>query len=214
MPDAPRFKNKKRESGATHEVAIAVLIVAVLAIPFVAIYLPRFLALERNAIAEFLRVWRWIIAPIMLTLDAILFVTLMSIIFAVWPIRYFAPGPFARERRRARGKAAEKDPEIARRFASLKERLTVPTAENLRLAVIEGDALVDSFLKRAGYEGEHMADRLSQLSSSEVPALERLWNAHRLRNTIVHTPGAAVSPREARAAMKAYEDFLKELGAL
>ena len=109
---------------------------------------------------------------------------------------------------------AQKDPETAKRFASLKERLTVPTSENLRLAVIEGDALVDSFLKRAGYEGEHMADRLSQLSAGEVPALERLWDAHRLRNNIVHTPGAAISSHEARAAMKAYEDFLKELGAL
>lgn len=212
MAEKPKFK--KGGGGDSHEVAIAITIVVILALPFIVIYAPRLIAFEQNAVAEFLFAWRWYIAPIVLLLDVILFLTFMGIIFAVWPIRYFAPGPFAREKRRERGRPAEKDPEIARRFPPLKERLSVPTAENLRLALIEGDALVDSFLKRAGYDGEHMADRLSRIDAHEVPAVEGCWDAHRLRNMLVHTPGAAVTPRDARNALAAYEKFLKDMGAL
>ena len=212
MPEPRKFK--KTGGGDTHEIAAAFLIVAILVTPFVVAYVPRILSFEEAALNAFLAFWRGTVRPIAFILDAILFVFLAGILIAVWPIRYFAPGPFARAPRRERGKPAGKDAETVQRFAALKTRAAVPTTENLRLAVIEGDALVDTFLKRAGYGGEHMADRLSAIDAHEAPAVEGCWDAHRLRNTLVHTPGAAVSVGEAKNAIAAYEKFLKELGAL
>lgn len=107
----------------------------------------------------------------------------------------------------------KKDPRITQYWEQLVRRANTGTPENLRLAILEADALVDYFLKTSGYIGEHMADRLSQLIGSEVKSLERLWKAHRLRNDIVHTPGYTITPKIAADALYAYRDFLIELDA-
>lgn len=110
--------------------------------------------------------------------------------------------------------AGGKDPEIAKRWAHILERAVKGAPGDLRLAIIEADALVDLCLKKAGYQGEHMSDRLSQIDGQEIGSLEMLWRAHKLRNDVVHTPGFAVSADEAQIALKSFEVFMKDLGAL
>ncbi len=107
-----------------------------------------------------------------------------------------------------------KDPEVAKKWQTILARAVSRKSDDFRLAIIEGDALVDGYLKKMGYEGEHMADRLSQIIPEEVGSLEMLWRAHRLRNEIVHTAGFAVSEEEAINALKSFELFLTDLGAL
>ena len=80
--------------------------------------------------------------------------------------------------------------------------------------MIEADALVDACLKQAGYQGEHMSDRLSQIDPQEIGSLQMLWRAHKLRNDIVHTPGFIISTDDARIALKSFEVFMTDLGAL
>lgn len=106
-----------------------------------------------------------------------------------------------------------RDPRILKHWNHVAQKANTGRPENLRLAVLEADALVDYFLKTSGYQGEHMADRLGQIAHSQVKSLERVWKAHRLRNDIVHTPGYVVSPKVAEDALKAYRDFLLELDA-
>lgn len=98
------------------------------------------------------------------------------------------------------------------RWEGVKKRLEEGSAESLRLAVIEADALVDAALKDLGFEGEHMADRLGMIDEEEVKSLDGLWRAHRLRNELVHTPGFALTAHEAHEAVYSYESFLKEIG--
>jgi hypothetical protein len=107
-----------------------------------------------------------------------------------------------------------KDPEIGKRWVHILERAARGTPGDLRLAIIEADALVDLCLKKAGYQGEHMSDRLSQIDGQEIGSLEMLWRAHKLRNDVVHTPGFAVSADDAQIALKSFEVFMKDLGAL
>jgi hypothetical protein len=59
-----------------------------------------------------------------------------------------------------------------------------------------------------------MADRLEQLNRADLPSLDDLWRAHRIRNDLVHTVGFTLTPNETREILGVYEKFLLELGAL
>ncbi len=82
------------------------------------------------------------------------------------------------------------------------------------MAVIRADGLLDEALKNLGYEGETVADRLRIADPTRIPSLDRVWTAHRLRNTVVHGP-LQEHPRETIIqALRSYEQALKELGVL
>jgi len=81
-------------------------------------------------------------------------------------------------------------------------------------AIIEADKFVDDILKKLGYEGEHMADRLARLNDSDVKSLPKLWRVHRVRNDLVHTPDFEINAVDAKEILEIYEKFLKELGVL
>lgn len=100
------------------------------------------------------------------------------------------------------------------RWERVVKKFMLGTHEAITLSVIEADKVVDDTLKQMGFEGEHMSDRLGQLSSDEVKSLEGVWRAHRLRNNLVHSPDFKVGPDEAERALDAFEAFLKELKAL
>ncbi len=152
-----------------------------------------------------------IIKPIFIVFDIILIYGIIYAIARAWPYR---PTLHLFEKPPEKRRGVIKDPRIAAAWARIMEKASADTLESLRLAIIEADALVDSVLKNAGYEGDHLADRLQEILPEEVPSLERLWRAHRLRNDIVHTPGFAVLPQDARFALSSFEKFLKELNAL
>ena len=100
------------------------------------------------------------------------------------------------------------------RWDKVAKKFALGTPEAITLAVIEADKIVDDALKSLGLEGEHMADRLEQLSSDEVKSLDAVWRAHRLRNNLVHSPDFKASPEESEKALDSFERFLKEVKAL
>ncbi len=90
-------------------------------------------------------------------------------------------------------------------------RLNKNDEANLRLALIEADNLFDDLLKQIQLPGESMADRLKYLDSSQVSNIDEIWQAHKLRNTIVHNPEYPITRNEIEFGVKAYEKALKEL---
>ena len=99
------------------------------------------------------------------------------------------------------------------RWRSILNKTAGGSADAMRIAVIEADALTDNFLREIGLAGEHMADRLTAMDPNEVKNLNRLWQAHRTRNDLVHTPGFYLSPEDARRVLDSFHDFLQEMGA-
>ena len=81
-----------------------------------------------------------------------------------------------------------------------------------RLAVIEADALVDLVLKRSGYRGETMFERLKNVLPENLPSLNQLWEAHKIRNQIAHSPDFSLQKKEAVRILKIYRQSLRELG--
>jgi hypothetical protein len=100
------------------------------------------------------------------------------------------------------------------RWHATMAKFALGTPEAAHVAIVEADALVDAALKNMQIEGEHLADRLSNLESDEITSMPRIWRAHRMRNDLVHTPGFVVTPQNAEHTMRDYEAFLKEIGVI
>lgn len=83
-----------------------------------------------------------------------------------------------------------------------------------KFAVIEADKLVDNMLKKAGYSGDTMGDRLINISKEQFLSIEGLWEAHKVRNKLVHEPNYFLRYAEARQVIKLYEAALEELGMI
>ncbi|MBI4094993.1 MAG: hypothetical protein HY435_02250 [Candidatus Liptonbacteria bacterium] len=108
-----------------------------------------------------------------------------------------------------------RDAVLKERWQGIVARVTGSRSmDTMKLAVIDADKICDDVLRRLGLGGQHMADRISQLDQEEFSSVKRLWDAHRFRNNLVHTPGYPVSREQAQRTIEDYQAFLKEVGIL
>jgi hypothetical protein len=80
-------------------------------------------------------------------------------------------------------------------------------------ALIKADTLVDEAMKRAHIKGATMGERLKK-GGAHFKDINGLWSAHKLRNRLVHEPGAEVSQADLQKALQQLKKSLKDLGAL
>lgn len=155
-----------------------------------------------------------IVCGIFILIDAVLVFGFLYALSEGWKFRpHFYP--HASHAQTASGHAAPvADPRrkmVQERWQGIMKKFNEATSNDSRkLAIIEADKLIDTLLKDSGFEGEHMADRLQQLSPEKVTTLDRLWRAHRLRNQIVHSHDFEISPTLTERTIEDYEAFLKE----
>lgn len=82
------------------------------------------------------------------------------------------------------------------------------------LAVIEADKLVDAVLKKANITGNSMADRLRKTESMvDRGVYQGMWDAHKLRNSLVHEVDRVGNFSEVNLALIKIKKYLIELGA-
>lgn len=97
------------------------------------------------------------------------------------------------------------------RWEEIKARLQKGDEANLKLAVIEADALIDEIFKRMGLPGATFEERLKQIETQEIKSVGRIWETHQVRDKIVHGPDFHITQEEAEAAVGNIEEALKEL---
>lgn len=103
---------------------------------------------------------------------------------------------------------------LQERWDSIIARSKINTQESIKHAILDADNMVDELLERMELKGEHMADRLENLSSEDFGSLNRLLAAHKVRNNLVHEPGFVISQEDAQKAIADYGSFLKEIGVI
>ena len=111
--------------------------------------------------------------------------------------------------RRQRGGAT------ANRFADMKEHINSENPNDWKLAIIEADIILDESLKRQGYAGNSLGERLRSISPNALHSLDDAWQAHKLRNDIAHGGADFVLTHKlARETIVQYERVFTELGLL
>ncbi|MFW5853375.1 MAG: hypothetical protein ACOCU8_01975 [Patescibacteria group bacterium] len=120
-----------------------------------------------------------------------------------------------RQAERAEAKAA-----IERVRANLKQEhkdwqkvidyLNTDNPAEWRQAIIEADILLDHLVKRMGYTGETLGERLKQIEPSDFLTLNQAWEAHKVRNMIAHQQDYQLTHREAKRVIGLYEEVFRE----
>lgn len=79
------------------------------------------------------------------------------------------------------------------------------------MSIIKADKLLDEALKCKGFGGETMGQRLICAKKS-LKKRDAIWNAHKLRNKIVHESRFEPSENVVKHALQSYRDTFKDLG--
>ncbi|HVM76648.1 MAG TPA: hypothetical protein VMU07_00650 [Candidatus Paceibacterota bacterium] len=85
---------------------------------------------------------------------------------------------------------------------------------DMKVAILEADKILNEALRAAGMPGTQLGDRLKRARTSQIPNLDELWQAHKLRNQIAHEPDFKLKRDLAERALGIYEVALRNLGAL
>jgi len=89
----------------------------------------------------------------------------------------------------------------------------VKTPEGMVLAIIDADKLLDEALKKYGFRGKTMGERLVA-AQRLISDNDAVWYAHKLRNRLVHEPTVRLKKREAQNALAGFKCGLRDLGVL
>lgn len=100
------------------------------------------------------------------------------------------------------------------RWEEIKRHIDSPKEGEWKFAVIEADALTNDALKRGGFVGETMGERLTSIQPGQIQNLDALWEAHKIRNRLAHDSGYFLRYAEAKRAINQFEKVLKELAVL
>lgn len=103
---------------------------------------------------------------------------------------------------------------ITRAWRRILRRLATGLEPEYKLAVIEADDMLEVSLKRMGYAGETLEERLEKLTPIILSNIEDVRRAHELRNNIVRNPDYRLSLDEARNVLDIYEKAFNGLQIL
>lgn len=99
------------------------------------------------------------------------------------------------------------------RWLRIENGLERDDPRSLSFAVLEADKLLDKALNEMGIPGKSMGEKLKKLGN-KMPDLQKVWQAHKLRNQIVHESDFHVNYNQARQALAIFKQALKNLGAI
>lgn len=81
-----------------------------------------------------------------------------------------------------------------------------------KLAIIETDTMLGDILERMGYNEETIEKSLNKVTSAEIPNIDDLKEARRIRNGVIHDPDYQLSKEKAKEVMDVYQESFRSLG--
>jgi len=118
--------------------------------------------------------------------------------YLIWDSQDFvrgAPVPFQK-------KAQETWNKIKKKLSSKKEA-------DWKLAIIEGEKIVEDVLFKMGYKGKNIKEKLEFATKAQIPNLESLSSSAEIYENIISAPDYRISRDKAAEVIKALEEFLK-----
>jgi len=104
--------------------------------------------------------------------------------------------------------------EMDKNWQTVLDKLESPEKDSYKMAIIEADKIFDDIIKRTGYQGDDMGERLKQINSAQIANIDEIWQAHKLRNRLVHEPGFQINQSQAKRSIEIYQKAMEDLGAL
>ncbi|MDP7454020.1 MAG: hypothetical protein QF809_00565 [Candidatus Peribacteraceae bacterium] len=128
----------------------------------------------------------------MTTVYAILGLAIISLAYVGWSLK--------KKKRRLSGSDKK---EIEKLWKS------VESVEDPVRKLTEADAVLEKALGKLGFEGS-MADKLKK-AGPRFPHIQAIWEAHKLRNRLVHEPGGKMNAKNVDRAVRAFGKAIDKL---
>ncbi len=97
------------------------------------------------------------------------------------------------------------------RWQMVLDRVNSMNPSDWKLAILEADNMLDEMIRKMGYRGENLGERLKAIEPSDFTNIQNAWEAHKVRNKIAHEGSEFfLSHREARRIVGLYEQVFKE----
>jgi hypothetical protein len=93
-------------------------------------------------------------------------------------------------------------------WGKILERLESENVSEYKVAVIEADNLIDDLIKRMGYKGENMSERMMAIPAGHIDNLDKIKEAHEVRNRIIHEENFTLSKEEAKKILDNFAHLL------
>jgi len=100
----------------------------------------------------------------------------------------------------------------ANKWDEIQKKIDSENSSDWKMAIIEANSLVDEIIKKIGYKGEDLGERLKNIEPSDFENLQNVWEAHKIRNKIAHEADAfQITKEEAKETLEKYRKALREL---
>lgn len=99
--------------------------------------------------------------------------------------------------------------QLKTKWKEIEKGLHSDNESDWKAAVVAADNLIDDILKKMGYAGETMDDRLASIPQGQIENLDELKKAHTIKKKVVHDEKFELDKDTAEDAILAYEEFLK-----
>ena len=145
----------------------------------------------------------FVAAAILLALGTVYFFFRASWIrYLLWydAVEFFTYRPFG-------VKKVEKD------WLKNKARANSGLESEYKLAVLEADSMLNDILKKMGYSGETLGEKLSGLTKATLSNIDGIKAAHQTRNNIIHDPDYKLTPEETKKVLDIFEQAFRDLEA-
>jgi hypothetical protein len=97
-------------------------------------------------------------------------------------------------------------------WATVQKHFFSGNLNDLKMSIVEADNILNDALRYAGIRGTNLGERLKNIKHSQMPNLEDVWDAHKLRNEIAHETSFILKRDTAEHALAAYNVALRNLG--
>jgi len=166
-----------------------------------------------NTLETILNSWPFIVIKIVITIYCL--VLIFNIVYLVRSLSLF--------KRRARQllTGTQAKPESYKSLSEMSgstqileinKKVNSESPSDWKIAIIEGDKLFDNALLKKGFSGGSVGEKLKQLVPADLPDLyEEVWEAHKIRNRIVHEPDFEVTQSDARKIVNIFDRAIKKI---
>lgn len=88
-------------------------------------------------------------------------------------------------------------------------RLESGNESEYKVAIIEADNLIEDLVTRLGYKGSDTREKLESIPEGQIENIDRIKEAHEVRNRVIHEDDFSLSKEEARKVLEDFSELLR-----
>ena len=103
---------------------------------------------------------------------------------------------------------------MIKRWESIMKRVEGDNPDEWRTAIFEADFMLDEILKKIGYKGATLDERLENIRPQQFPSLQDAWRAHRVTEFLAEDTSYPLTREVVDETVRIYRSIFTETGIL